>query len=169
MDIRLFSLNLSDEQKESFLSKVAVTKNKKDCWEWTGAKKKKGYGNVRINKKYYLAHRVAFWIANGDFQDKFLVCHICDNPSCCNPNHLMLGTVKSNSADMFRKNRQQSFKNMARGEKNHNSKLRVSDILKIRNLYRSGIVNQYQLADMFNVSQPCIGQIIRRNSWRHVK
>lgn len=77
----LFTLNLNTNQIASFWNKVDI-KNDTECWEWIGAKKPKGYGNCRINKKYYLAHRVSFWIANGDFPNRFIVCHSCDNPKC---------------------------------------------------------------------------------------
>ena len=159
---------MNECQINAFWSKVAITKSIKECWEWIGAKKPKGYGNVRINKQYLIAHKVAFEIINGPIPEGYMVCHICDNPSCCNPYHLMLGTTKSNSADMLIKNRQKSKIYACKGSVNGNSKLTESDVIEIRKLYESKLMNQYTLADKYNVSQTCIGSIVRKQTWRHV-
>ena len=159
---------MNEIQVMAFWSKVSISENKRDCWEWCGAKKKTGYGNLRINKKYRIAHRVAFELANGPIPEGYIVCHICDNPACCNPNHLMLGTIKSNAADMLIKSRQKKPESAARGSVNGNSKLNERDVLEIRRAYASREMNQYQLAEIFGVSQPSIGSIIRNETWRHV-
>jgi hypothetical protein len=162
------ALNITDHQKEAFWSKVDIHNTHKECWEWKGAKKPSGYGNVRINKSYLLAHRVAFELANGVIPEGFIVCHICDNPSCCNPNHLMLGTTKSNAADMLIKNRQKKAVSAARGSQNGISKLNEEVVREIRELYESKEMNQYELADKYGVSQVAIGCVVRRDTWRHV-
>ena len=155
-------------QIESFWSKVEIGKTPKLCWLWRGAKKPSGYGNVRINGKYLLAHRVAFTLANGGIPSGYIVCHICDTPSCCNPNHLMLGTNKSNAADMLIKNRQKSIIKSARGVNNGRSKLSEEDVISIRFLYKDKAKNQYELASMFGVSQTAIGSVIRKDTWSHI-
>ena len=159
---------MDNNHKEAFWSKIGISKNKKDCWNWLGAKKPSGYGNVRINKKYKLAHRVAFELCNGEIPKCYIVCHVCDNPSCCNPNHLMLGTIKSNAADMLIKNRQKTSISAARGVNNGMSKLNDSDVIRIRQIYEMKEKNQYELALLFGVSQPAIGAILRNETWRHV-
>lgn len=161
-------LSMSEQQQRAFWSKVDIKKSTKECWEWKGARKPKGYGNVQINKTFLTAHRVAFALANNDIPDGFLVCHICDNPSCCNPCHLMLGTQKSNAADMLIKGRQRAPETAARGEDNGMSKLKSSDVVEIRKLYANKTHNQYQLAAMYNTTQPNIGAIVRREAWKHI-
>lgn len=163
------SLSMSDSQVAAFWSKVESQDEVRACWEWQGARKPKGYGNVRINNQYLLAHRVAFELGNGPIPDGLIVCHICDNPSCCNPSHLMLGTTKSNSADMVLKNRQKKPEHAARGSVNGNSKLTEKDVLDIRRRYREGAMNQYELADQFGVTQSAVGAIVRGKTWRHVQ
>lgn len=157
---------MNQQQIEAFWSKVEITDSAKDCWAWSGAKKPSGYGNVRVNKKYLLAHRVAFEVAVQKIPDGLIVCHVCDNPSCCNPSHLMLGTVKSNACDMLIKNRQKKKCYATRGENNGNSKLSRSEVLDIRESYKSGLLNQYQLAELYDVSQATIGAIVRNKTWR---
>lgn len=166
--VLLAGKELTPDQVSAFWSKVNITHSPADCWEWEGAKKPTGYGNVRINKQYFLAHRVAFELYNKVEPGSLLVCHVCDNPSCCNPNHLMLGTVKSNAADMLIKNRQKKQSLSIQGSKNHNAKLTESEAVEIRKSYGRKEMNQYQLAAKYGISQTAIGSIIRRATWSHI-
>lgn len=160
--------NASIATSDLFWSKVDIQESPCTCWEWRGAKKPNGYGNVRIDGRYLLAHRVAFELAVCAIPDGLMVCHSCDNPSCCNPRHLLLGTAAANFSDMLIKNRQDFQKNRAVGEKNYNAKLTDDDVIAIRRKYKNKELNQYQLAEKFGVSQPCIGSIVRGETWRHV-
>lgn len=94
-------LQLTSKQVNLFWSKVRLSEG---CWLWTKATNNKGYGNVRINKKYLNAHRVAYAITYGD-PGKLWVLHSCDNPSCVRPDHLFLGTHQDNMDDMRVKGR----------------------------------------------------------------
>lgn len=95
-----------------FWAKVEVGAND-ECWNWTacttGAKALGWYGRFALRKRRYYAHRVAWCIARGfpvDYlTDDLAVMHTCDNPTCCNPSHLELGTQLDNIQDMIRKNR----------------------------------------------------------------
>ena len=158
-------MKISEDQASAFWSKVSVADNSKDCWEWAGARKPKGYGNVRLNNKYLLAHRVAFELANAIIPDGLMVCHICDNPPCCNPNHLMLGTAKSNAADRIIKGRVTNTRHTAaRGAINGNSKLTIEAVKEIRR----STLTRGSLAEQFGVSKVNIGIILRNETWRHV-
>jgi hypothetical protein len=75
------------------------------CWEWAGAKHRFGYGMLRINGAAVTAHRTSWTVFNGDIPDGMSVLHRCDNPCCCNPEHLFLGTHADNMADMTAKGR----------------------------------------------------------------
>ncbi len=83
-----------------------VTINKRGCWEWNGYRLPSGYG-----KMTYLQHRAKFvhrmaWLAfKGEIPTAKHVCHHCDNPPCCNPEHLFVATPSENSKDMVRKMR----------------------------------------------------------------
>lgn len=82
-----------------------------ECWPWTGGTISKGYGQFNAGRDAYgiqdtrYAHRVAFQIATGIDPHDAVVMHACDNPPCCNPNHLRLGTQAENMADAAGKGR----------------------------------------------------------------
>lgn len=91
---------------ERFWNKVAKA-GENDCWLWTGAKTKRGYGLFHISKKppkVSQAHRVAYALAVAE-PGELHVLHSCDNPSCCNPAHLRLGTNQDNVDDRVNRKR----------------------------------------------------------------
>lgn len=75
------------------------------CWEWRGTRPGE-YGTVRIDGRGVLAHRLVYETAVEPIPEGMMVCHHCDNPPCCNPTHLFLGTAHDNIRDMMSKGRQ---------------------------------------------------------------
>lgn len=73
------------------------------CWKWTGMRAH-GYGYLWREGKMVRAHRLSYELFVGDPGDR-VVMHRCDNPGCVNPDHLTLGTVADNNADMRAKQR----------------------------------------------------------------
>ena len=76
-----------------------------DCWEWIGSCNKDGYGQFRIGGKLYRVHRVIWALKYGKIPRGLLVLHSCDNPRCCRPKHLFLGTQIQNVQDCILKGR----------------------------------------------------------------
>ena len=74
------------------------------CWPWLG-KQRYGYGQIWASGRLVLAHRLVWELTLGPIQPGLCVLHRCDNPPCCNPAHLFLGTKADNVADMMAKGR----------------------------------------------------------------
>jgi hypothetical protein len=81
------------------------------CWVWNGAKDSSGYGMVSRYGKRIRVHRISAEHYLGlPVNDKRVVLHLCDNPSCCNPAHLKGGTQKDNMVDCSEKGRTANLK-----------------------------------------------------------
>jgi hypothetical protein len=131
------------------------------CQEWQGARDRRGYGTMRRGKRDRKAHRFAYERAFGPIPPGMVVCHRCDNPPCCNPEHLFLGTNAQNTADCVSKGRQ------ARGAKNANAKVTDHIVRQIRRLCSEGMT-QDAVAAMFGIAQTTVSKIVIHKSWAHV-
>lgn len=137
------------------------------CWEWKSTSRlASGYGRITIDKKQLLAHRAAWEFAFGKIPSGMLVRHKCDNPSCCNPFHLELGTDADNYRDMVERGRRAL--SGAKGERNCKAKLTKHQVIEIRKLYRAGGESTNTLARKFNVTQALISQIVLNKIWKHI-
>ena len=75
------------------------------CLEWTGGKDRSGYGAILVGGRQTGTHRLAWVLANGPIPSGMYICHQCDNPACCDIDHLFLGTPSDNARDRERKGR----------------------------------------------------------------
>jgi len=78
--------------------------------EWQGGYNGRGYGMVYMGKDYKnsgmeFVHRAVFVVQGIDIPSFCYVCHSCDNPKCCNPSHLFIGTPYDNMKDAREKGR----------------------------------------------------------------
>ena len=126
------------------------------CTIWKGAKNEAGYGITWCNNRWAYAHRAAVSAKPGE-----VVRHVCDNPSCVNPNHLVKGTHKENSQDMVSKNRQ------VKGEKSHLAKLNETSVKAIRSC--NGSMSSQTCANIFNISKTNVLDIWKNKIWKHVQ
>lgn len=134
------------------------------CWRWTGASLS-GYGRIREGgrgSRDLRATHVSWRLAGrGEVPAGLMLCHRCDNPECCRPDHLFLGTLGDNMADMKAKGR------AARGERSGVAKLSESAAREIWGRVWAG-ETMVDLAEEFGVSPACIQKLKERRSWVHV-
>jgi hypothetical protein len=123
------------------------------CWPWRGRLNHNGYGRYKDT----MAHRVAFELIKGRVPENLIVRHVCDNPLCCNPKHLLAGTHKDNSRDAVQRKR------IACGERNGNTQLTEEQALYIRR-NPDGKTGK-DLAAMFSVARSTISYIQSGRSW----
>jgi len=139
-------------------------RNEDDCWEWVGHKDKNGYGRATINRKDYRSHRIVYKETYGTIPEGLFILHTCNNPSCCNPNHLYTGTNQDNMDQMVADGRSPHLI----GEKSGTHKLKEKDVLEIRQLYSTGEYTQRDLSKKYGISQTEISRIYHRTRWDHV-
>ena len=96
---------------DRFLGFIELPAHLSDCWRYTGARDKNGYGQFKVNGKQWKAHRFSYTHFNGQIGEGLHVCHTCDNPTCVNPKHLFVGTAKDNVLDMHKKHRAKAREN----------------------------------------------------------
>lgn len=103
-------------------------------------------------------------------------CHSCDNPPCCNPAHLFVGSQSANLADMRSKGRSATGdrhssrthpERVARGGRHPQAKLTESDVLVIRARLAAG-ESVRVIGDDYGVHRTAIYKIGARLHWRHV-
>lgn len=84
-----------------------------DCWIFTGCTKSAGYGMMSMpgETRPVHAHHVAYELHHGVMlmtemkRRGVCILHTCDQPACCNPQHLRLGSFLDNARDRDRKRR----------------------------------------------------------------
>ena len=143
------------------------------CWEWTGAVLHSGHGYCWNGKRTLHAHRYAYEISKGAIPAGLLVCHACDNPKCCNPSHLWLGTQKDNMHDCIAKGRHSApprtdWPSVMRTRPHHWQKLTIKQVKEIKARLRRGNETQTRIAADYDVKDNIISQIKLGKRWSHV-
>lgn len=121
------------------------------CWFWTGCRDKNGYGQIALKRGEHskLVHRISWQLTYGVIPDGLNVLHKCDTPTCCNPDHLFLGTQLDNMRDMRAKGR------------GRRPMLTPTILAKARKMLAKGAY-QRDVAHHFNVSQSGLSRALKR-------
>ncbi len=152
-----FFIGMSAEQR--FFAQAVKSEG---CWSWSASKDKDGYGMFRgdvLGVMYARAHRFSWAFHNQTaIPDGSIVCHSCDNPQCCNPAHLRLGTHEDNQRERRSKGRHGAMRLPA-------AKLSAEQVLEIR----TAVGRQKDIAERFGITQTTVSDIKRRKSWSHIE
>ncbi len=160
------TLALLPRRERDLLARIArggIKINSRGCWDFLGGRQH-GYGTIRRSAKNpgtQLIHRIVYEILVGTIGDGLVGRHSCDNPLCCNPDHIIPGTQLENVLDMGRRNR----RNQVRGEAVGTSKLTADQVARIREEFSHGLDTKRALGVRFGVSEVMIGKIVRGTSW----
>lgn len=145
-----------------FWDKIDVRDNN-ECWEWNACTASRGgYGILKVNGKRIRAHVLSYQIHKGEIPEGLFVCHSCDNPPCCNPTHLWLGTNQQNIKDAVDKGL--LIPPVAKGAANGNAKLNDKQLDEIRELIQNRIPNTH-IARIYGVTHSMISLIKLGKAW----
>lgn len=179
--------DLSEKDLVRFWQKVDV-RGEEECWPWMGARVNEGgYGSFTVANgkpggKKIVASRISCFLAHGaPPQDWNRSLHSCDNPPCCNPNHLRWGTQKHNVADAKKRNRHvnppvlkdnpeweaKRVAAMPKGEAVHNQTLTEEAAREIMRLHMTH-QNITQIAEAVGKPKHVVADVCRGRSWRHL-
>jgi hypothetical protein len=139
-----------------------VEKTATGCWLYRGNLTPNGYGVLSVGGRSRATHRLAWELTHGPVPPGLYICHRCDQPACCNPAHLFLGTPSDNQADSVAKGRRPSRK----GSRHPLAKLTDDAVREIRAGKARG-ERTIDLARRFGISEPSVCRIAKGYGWSH--
>jgi len=134
------------------------------CVQWKGRKTSRGYGQITIKGRTVYAHRRIFELLYGPIPKGSVVMHKCDNPSCVNPDHLILGTQVDNMRDMIAKKRSAYFGVRRYGEDHPAALLRWTDVAWMRYLRAQGFTQQ-RISELVGGSRRNVATVCSGRTW----
>lgn len=163
---------MKSSDPEAFWERVDRSGGPEACWPFIGARTPPGYGVVSWRtpegKKNQYAHRISFLLTHGFLPaPPLLIRHSCDNPSCCQPNHLLPGSKGDNIADAYSRGRRPPGNCGVFGERVGRSVLTAETVNAIRRRYEMG-ETMSALAREHKVCRQHIRGVVRGLSWKHL-
>jgi len=128
------------------------------CWLWLGALNTEFYAK---KTKTLIARSVLELNLGRRLTRREVTRHICDNPPCVNPAHLIVGTDADNSMDRTIRGR------VARGSTAGNVKLKEADIPEIIARCSAG-ASLVSVAHDYGITANTITNIMKGRAWNHI-
>lgn len=154
-----------------------------DCWTWRGQKDGDGYGRVLLDGgKSTGAHRAAYALVHGEIAAGLKILHKCDNPPCCNPDHLAPGSQKQNMQECIERGRK-DLKRLSSsvkaaiardpgcrtGERNGNAKVTAGMVAAIRAEYTQQFGMKSALGRKYGLTNAMVGRIVSGSAWKGIE
>lgn len=102
-------------------------------------------------------------LANGQDPGGLVIRHKCDNPPCCNPAHLEIGTRADNNRDMYERGRERHVK----GEEVGGVQLTEDQVREIVALRSEGLT-LIDIGARFDVHYTTVQKILLGKTWAHI-
>jgi hypothetical protein len=135
-----------------FMAKTERTET--GCLEWQGYRGPKGYGEFAFRGRMRRVHQLAIeWFGGVEIPEGMMVCHSCDNPSCCNHEHLFIGDNAANMADRDAKGR------VRHGMAHRNTRVTDEQITTMFGLEKEGLTRE-EIARRIGCSAQLAGGIL---------
>ncbi len=128
-----------------------------ECWVTDYSVNTSGYAEIWVGGKLQLLHRTVWELEFGPIPEGKCVLHKCDNPKCCNPDHLFVGTRKDNALDKVSKGRQSHC----------GPRLVEEQVREIKHRLENG-AKQKDLALAYGVTPTAISHISTGKTWENV-
>lgn len=132
-----------------------------DCWLYTGAKDKDGYGAFQLarHKGVTKAHRYAYEATHGPIPPRRFVYHSCRKRLCCNPAHMAIRTRKAIAADLLAD---------LISRLPLNRKLTPAQVQEGRSLYAEKRRTQHALSKRYKVHISTIRNMLLRRTYKDI-
>ena len=148
--------------EEQFWGRMSPEPNT-GCLLWIGSYYHYGHGSAWHQGQKWQAHRLAWTLARGPIPEGAWICHKCNVPACCNPDHLYVGDAQTNQRDIDESGHR------AKGERQGLSKLTEENVRAIRQEYRrySDTHGAPALAKKYGVTRTTILHAASGFTWSH--
>ncbi len=148
---------LTPDQQVKIESNISVSSS--GCWNWNGHRNH-GYGVVDLKGigRCVRLHRLMWQVYNKqEIPSEKIVRHMCHNPQCCNPQHLVLGSQAENVIDKVEADRQ------SKGKGTGSAKINENIVIEIRTRYAYENISFETLAKEYGLGHTIVGNIVLGN------
>ena len=129
------------------------------CWICTSHAIDNGYPVISINGKKRKLSRYIFEKKHGPIKKGIVIRHICDNPLCINPKHLIPGTQADNINDKVKR---------GRTTKGEDSPLTLLSNKKVKEMLKEANKSISYLSDKYGISHKTVSNILSGKSFKHL-
>jgi hypothetical protein len=146
-----------------FIQEVVLHHTGDDCLTWPYAKRRDGFGTVKVGKKLLTVSRYVCELVHGEPPTiEHQAAHSCGkgHEACISPVHLRWATRVENESDKLKHGTRY------RGERHWQAKLTPDQVKWVRS--QRGLKTNKEMADRFGVAPSAISVILSGKSWTSV-